>query len=252
MALLTLLAASAPASIRGQRQRKGDGCPQCLSGDNISVNRDRQTCVAGPGGGQVSVHAGVDRCLFSVQHAEGRQCRRRCTDSRNQLAARSKVLTDLFDRGIGFEIRHAGDTAGQDAGIKGRIVQFLSQRIGHHMDAAGACDGLLPAHCGDRDLHTGAAQNIHAEQALAFLQPGGKKDNSFRHSKHLLIQSNGWNPLVILRTPGSGALRPRRVCTSPTRERASTSSVRVRPISLPCGRNPTQAQTVASASSTRP
>lgn len=137
MALLTLLAASAPASIRGQRQRKGDGCPQCLSGDNISVNRDRQTCVAGPGGGQVSVHAGVDRCLFSVQHAEGRQCRRRCTDSRNQLAARSKVLTDLFDRGIGFEIRHAGDTAGQDAGIKGRIVQFLSQRIGHHMDAAG-------------------------------------------------------------------------------------------------------------------
>lgn len=43
------------------------------------------------------------------------------------------------------------------------------------MDAAGACDGLLPSHCGDRDLHTGAAQNIHAEQALAFLQPGGKK-----------------------------------------------------------------------------
>ena len=55
----------------GQRQRKGDGCPQCLSGDNISVNRDRQTCVAGPGGGQVGVHAGVDRCLFAVQHAEG-------------------------------------------------------------------------------------------------------------------------------------------------------------------------------------
>ncbi len=131
-----------------------------------------------------------------------------------------------------FRFGTPGMPPGRMRGVKRRVVQFLGQGIRHNADLAGTLT-IFPADGGNRDLDTGAAQAINAEQPLALLQPGAK-DDSFRHTSISCsvkrMERTGDAPDARQR-----ALSPRRVCTSPTRDRASTSSVSARPSSLPWG-----------------
>ena len=140
--------------------------------------------VFGPGGGQFIFHAGVNRCLFALQNAERRQHRRCGADCGHDLACGGKLGTDLAHRGIGFQVVYTRNAAGQDGGIKSGIIQLFGQGIRHNADAAGRFDDLFAAHGSNRYFHTGTAQQIHAQKALALFQAGRKKDNSFAHTKH--------------------------------------------------------------------
>ena len=185
---LYLIRRIGPGQRPGQGQGKGDRRAQGFTGDDVAVDGDGQAGVAGPGGGQVGVHARVDRGFFAAQHAKRRQRRGRGADGRHDFALRGKVGADLAHRGIGFQVRHAGDTTGQDAGVKRRVVQFLGQGVRHNVDLPGALDDALPAHRRDSHFDPRAAQDINAEQPLALLQPRGKKDDSFRHNTHSLFK----------------------------------------------------------------
>ena len=132
------------------------------------------------------VHAGVDGGLLALQHPEIRQHGGAGADGGHDLAGCGVVLADLAHGGVGFQVVHTGNAARQDAGIIGAVVHLFGNGIGHHIDLAGAGHGPAAAHRGDGHLHTGTAQDVHAEQALAFLQARGKKDNGFRHGKYLL------------------------------------------------------------------
>ena len=143
-----------------------------------------QAGVLGPGGGQLIFHAGVNRCLFALQNAERRQHRRCGADCGHDLACGGKLGADLAHRGIGFQVVHTRNAAGQDGGIKSGIIQLFGQGIRHNADAAGRFDDLFAAHGSNRYFHTGTAQQIHTQKALALFQAGRKKDNSFAHTKH--------------------------------------------------------------------
>ena len=173
-----------PGQAAGEGQRKGDGRTQRFAGNDVAVQRDGQAGVLGPGGGQLIFHAGVNRCLFALQNAERRQHRRCGADCGHDLACGGKLGADLAHRGIGFQVVHTRNAAGQDGGIKSGIIQLFGQGIRHNADAAGRFDDLFAAHGSNRYFHTGTAQQIHAQKALALFQAGRKKDNSFAHTKH--------------------------------------------------------------------
>ena len=106
------------------------------------------------------------------------------TDCGHDLACGGKLGADLAHRGIGFQVVHTRNAAGQDGGIKSGIIQLFGQGIRHNADAAGGLDDLFAAHGSNRYFHTGTAQQIHTQKALALFQAGRKKDNSFAHTKH--------------------------------------------------------------------
>lgn len=100
------------------------------------------------------------------------------------LPAAANSVQTLRTVASAFRLSTPGMPPGRDGGIKSGIIQLFGQSIRHNADAAGRFDDLFAAHGSNRYFHTGTAQQIHAQKALALFQAGRKKDNSFAHTKH--------------------------------------------------------------------
>ena len=176
-----------PGQTACQGQGKGNGGAQGFAGDDVAVHRQRQAGILGTGCGEGFVHTGIDGGTLAFQQAEGGQHGGGGTDGGHDLAVGSHAGAGVLDGFAGLEVVYPRNAAGQDDRVKGGIIQLFGQGVSHHIHLTGGTDGALAAHGGNGHIHTGTAQDVHTQKALALFQAGGKKDHGFAHRGSLLL-----------------------------------------------------------------
>ena len=178
MAWRTRSLASRPASWAASSSAKGMAAPSArpvviLPSTVLAAGAHRTV--------HLVVHAGVDGGLPAAQQAKARQHRGPGADGRHDLAGLGAGDGHPAHIGVGGQVVHARNAAGQDAGVVTGGVDLAGHGVGHDLHLVGRHHRFAAAHRRDGHLNAGAAQDIHHQQALALLQARRKKHNSFGH-----------------------------------------------------------------------
>ena len=177
-----------PAKKLHQFECKGQCGGRALRGDAVAVNHDGLINEMQ----ELVLERWIAGGLFAIEQAVGGQGEGRCrTKSADPLLV-DALFPQFFDQGrMLAQVFRAFFSARQNNQVKGDISNILEEDIGREGDVACSNDGEFRFNTGNRDAHSGAAQDVDEGYGFDAFGAVGNRHEGF----HVLLI-----PLVGLAT----------------------------------------------------